>query len=292
MRRLSPAYIFILPGLLLFLFLVFAPLLIEVIIGLSESKAGQAGFLNVQFTGFKNIIILLGDENYLRSLQNTFIFLVVNINVKMALALGAALAFNRKFVGKRVALSLLVIPWALPEISYYLTWRFLYHPEYGFFTYLFDSVFGIPSPNWLGDSSIALYSVMITHVIKYMPFWTLIFLAGLQSIPVDLYDAAKVDGASSFSTFRYITLPMLKNIIIINYTLSFVWMTGEFNSVWLVTQGGPNYASHLIGTYAYIKTFLLQELNLGMASFIIILPILIVLITVVLRTGMLKLGGD
>ena len=127
--------------------------------------------------------------------------------------------------------------------------------------------------------------------LKCLPFWTLIFLAALQSIPNELFDAVKVDGAGLWNTFRHLTLPMIKNIVIINYTLSFVWMMGEFYSVWILTRGGPNYASNVIASYAYVKTFLLMELNEGTASFLIIIPLLILLIVLVLRGGLLKLGG-
>jgi multiple sugar transport system permease protein len=290
MRKINIAYWYILPAFLLFFLFILIPLILETYIALSEIASGSVGLLSLKFVGLKNVLILLNDPNYIKSLINTFIFLIVNINVKMAIALLAALALNKGFIGKRLAMALLIIPWAMPEVPYYLAWRFLYHTDFGFLTYLFDALLG-HSPNWLGDSRIALFSVMITHVFKYVPFWTLIFLAALQSIPVEIYDATKVDGAGTWQTFRYVTLPLIKNIVIINYTLSFVWMLGEFNSVWILTQGGPNYASHLIASYAYVKTFLLLEWNSGAAAFIIVLPIIIVLITLVLRKGLLRLGG-
>jgi len=290
MRKINIAYWYILPAFLLFFLFILIPLILETYIALSEIAPGSVGLLSLKFVGLKNVLILLNDPNYIKSLINTFIFLIVNINVKMAIALLAALALNKGFIGKRLAMALLIIPWAMPEVPYYLAWRFLYHTDFGFLTYLFDALLGHP-PNWLGDSRIALFSVMITHVFKYVPFWTLIFLAALQSIPVEIYDATKVDGAGTWQTFRYVTLPLIKNIVIINYTLSFVWMLGEFNSVWILTQGGPNYASHLIASYAYVKTFLLLEWNSGAAAFIIVLPIIIVLITLVLRKGLLRLGG-
>ncbi|MEM3886688.1 MAG: sugar ABC transporter permease [Candidatus Methanomethylicia archaeon] len=290
MKKINIAYIYILPALLLFLFFLLLPIILEVYIALSEIVPGSVGLLSLKFTGLGNVFILLNDPNYIKSLLNTFIFLIVNINVKMALALLVALALNRGFIGKRLVMALLIIPWAMPEVPYYLAWRFLYHPDFGFLTYIFDTFFG-GSPNWLGDSRLSLYSVMIAHVFKYVPFWTLIFLAALQSIPVELYDATKVDGAGAWDTFRYITLPLIKNITIINYTLSFVWMMGEFNSVWILTQGGPSYASHLIASYAYVKTFLLLEWNAGAAAFVIVLPIIIVLITLILRGGLMRLGG-
>ncbi|MEM0053378.1 MAG: sugar ABC transporter permease [Nitrososphaeria archaeon] len=290
MKKINIAYIYILPALLLFLFFLLLPIILEVYIALSEIVPGSVGLLSLKFTGLGNVFILLNDPNYIKSLLNTFIFLIVNINVKMALALLVALALNRGFIGKRLVMALLIIPWAMPEVPYYLAWRFLYHSDFGFLTYIFDTFFG-GSPNWLGDSRLSLYSVMIAHVFKYVPFWTLIFLAALQSIPVELYDATKVDGAGAWDTFRYITLPLIKNITIINYTLSFVWMMGEFNSVWILTQGGPSYASHLIASYAYVKTFLLLEWNAGAAAFVIVLPIIIVLITLILRGGLMRLGG-
>jgi multiple sugar transport system permease protein len=290
MRKINIAYWYILPAFLLFFLFILIPLILETYIALSEIASSSVGLLSLKFVGLKNVLILLNDPNYIKSLINTFIFLIVNINVKMAIALLAALALNKGFIGKRLAMALLIIPWAMPEVPYYLAWRFLYHTDFGFLTYLFDALLG-HSPNWLGDSRIALFSVMITHVFKYVPFWTLIFLAALQSIPVEIYDATKVDGAGTWQTFRYVTLPLIKNIVIINYTLSFVWMLGEFNSVWILTQGGPSYASHLIASYAYVKTFLLLEWNSGAAAFIIVLPIIIVLITLVLRKGLLRLGG-
>jgi len=251
---------------------------------------GVLGLLDMKFVGLKNIFVLLTDETYIKSLVNTFIFLFADLGIKMPLALATALAFNRKFVGKRLALALLVIPWALPEIPYYLAMRFIYNLDFGLLPYIL-SCLGFESPDFLGDPNIAIYSVIAAHVLKSLPFWTLVFLAALQSIPVDLYDASKVDGAGIWDTFRHVTIPMIKNVIIVNYTLSFVWMMGEFNSVWILTRGGPNYASNIISTYAYTKAFLLLELNLGTACFVIIIPLLVLIITLVLRGGLLKLGG-
>jgi len=291
-ERINPAYVLILPSLLFFILFVFFPLVLEIYLGLSTWAPGSPTFLGMTFNGFQNVEILLQDENYLRALVNTFVFLVVDINVKLILALGVALALNREFRGRTVARGLLVIIWALPAVPSYLVWAWIYHPTHGFLNFFLRAIGLISDPIiWLGDTRIALYAVIWAHIWKFVPFWMLTFLAALQSIPIELYDAAKIDGAGTWNTFRHVTFPMMKTILIINYTLSFVWTMGEFASVWILTRGGPGYATHIVGSFAYFIGFVLQNLNIAICCFLIILPLVVTIIAAILRTGILKMEG-
>ena len=235
---------------------------------------------------------MFNDPNYLKAVTNTLIFVFTNLNIKMPLALATALAMNRSFKGRRIALALLILPWGIPNVPYYLVFRFILHSDYGILNY-FLMWLGIRSPPaWLSDPNYALYSVMAAHAIKNAPFFALIFLAALSSIPTDYYEAAKIDGAGAWGNFRYITIPLMKNIIILNYTLSFVWMMGEFDSVWVMTRGGPSFSSHILGTYAYQLAFVLAQPNLGAAAFVPIVPVLAIAIFILLMKEILKLGGE
>mgnify|MGYP002153777142 CR=1 FL=1 len=275
--KLNAAYPFIFPSFFLLFLFVLLPLVLEFYLGLSEPTS--SGFM---FTGAKNIIYLVKDEIYNLTVRNTLFFLLINTSVKFAAALLAALALNRPFRGRKLVRALLVVPWALPEISAYLAWRWLYDANHGVLNYFLLTLGLIKQPvAFLAESGIAIYFVIWAQAWKYIPFYTLILLAALQSIPSVLYEAATIDGANKLQIFRHITFPSIRTIFITTMTLSFVWTFGEFNSVWILTRGGP--ATSVLGTYAYVQTFILQRINLGIAGFLIVLPLVLASVMLLIR---------
>jgi len=215
----------------------------------------------------ESYVKLFDDPIFFRTAVNTLVFLVVAINVKMAMAM----VLSGFFLHKRwwiKALSLLfILPWALPSIPTILSVRFMLNPEWGVINTQIFQLTGLDGPNWLNDTTLALSFSMVMHIWKSLPFWTLILLAGRMSIPAEQYEAASVDGASSWQKFRFITWPSMRTLYLTSTILSMIWTLGDFNSVYLLTGGGPADLTHVLATLG-IRYLRLDQVDLAMASHI------------------------
>ena len=222
-------------------------------------------------------VALFDDPIFLRTAVNTVIFLVVGINLKMIVAM----VLSGFFVHQRwwiKALSLLfILPWALPSIPTILSVRFMLNPEWGVINSLIFQFTGLDGPNWLNDPTLALSFSMLMHIWKSLPFWTLILLAGRLAIPTEQYEAASVDGASSWQKFRFITWPSMRTLYLTSTILSMIWTLGDFNSVYLLTGGGPADLTHVLATLG-IRYLRLDQVDLAMASIVVALPLVLPLV--------------
>jgi multiple sugar transport system permease protein len=220
---------------------------------------------------------LFDDPIFLRTAVNTIVFLVVAINIKM----GLALALSGFFVVSRwwiKALSLLfILPWAVPSIPTILSVRFMLNPEWGVINSTIFRLTGLDGPNWLNDPTLALGFSMLMHVWKSLPFWTLILIAGRLSIPGEQYEAASVDGASAWQKFRFITWPSMRTLYLTSTILSRIWTLGDFNSVYLLTGGGPADLTHVLATLG-IRYLRLDQVDLAMAAIVVALPLVLPLV--------------
>ncbi len=220
---------------------------------------------------------LFEDPIFFRSVINTIVFLVVAINVKMV----AALVLSGFFVTPRwwikIVAALFILPWALPSIPTILSIRFMLNPEWGVVNSLIFKLTGLDGPNWLNDPTLALTLSMLTHIWKSLPFWTLILVAGRLAIPGEQYEAASVDGASSLQKFRFITWPSMRNLYLTSTILSMIWTLGDFNSVYLLTGGGPADLTHVLATLG-IRYLRLDQVDLSMASIVVAMPLVLPLV--------------
>ena len=220
---------------------------------------------------------LFDDPIFFRTAINTVVFLVVAINLKMAVAL----LLSGFFVQTRwwiKALSLLfILPWAVPSIPTILSVRFMLNPEWGVINATLFRYFGIDGPNWLNDPTLALSFSMLMHIWKSLPFWTLILVAGRLAIPAEQYEAASVDGGTTWQKFRFITWPSMRTLYLTSTILSMIWTLGDFNSVYLLTGGGPADLTHVLATLG-IRYLRLDQVDLAMASIVVALPLVLPLV--------------
>jgi multiple sugar transport system permease protein len=225
----------------------------------------------------QSYVKLFEDPIFFRSVVNTIIFLVVGINIKMAIAL----VLSGFFVQSRwwiKALSLLfILPWALPSIPTILSVRFMLNPEWGVINSLIFRFTGMDGPNWLNDPTLALSFSMLMHIWKSLPFWTLILIAGRLAIPAEQYEAASVDGATSWQKFKFITWPSMRTLYLTSTILSMIWTLGDFNSVYLLTGGGPADLTHVLATLG-IRYLRLDQVDLAMASIVVAMPLVLPLV--------------
>ena len=220
---------------------------------------------------------LFDDPIFYRTVLNTFIFLIVGINLKMLLALFLSGFFVRTRTWIKWLSLLFILPWAVPSIPTILSMRFMLNPEWGVINTLIFKLTGADGPNWLNDPTLALSFSILAHIWKSLPFWTLILVAARLAIPTEQYEAASVDGATNWQKFKYISWPSLKTVYLTSTLLSTIWSLGDFNSVYLLTGGGPADLTHVLATLG-IRYLRLDQIDLAMASIVVALPMVLPLV--------------
>jgi multiple sugar transport system permease protein len=226
---------------------------------------------------------LLSDPIYQSTLVNTLMFLVIGVNVKMFCALLLSGFFMRRGWWVKGLLMVYVLPWAVPALPTFISIHWMLNGEWGLINNAIFQAFGVDGPSWLNGRWLALGSAIYSHIWKWMPFWTVILLAGRMAIPQDLYDAAKVDGATGWRQFVHINFPLLANLYLICTLLSTIFTLGDFNSVFFVSGGGPANLTHVLATLGIRDAFDLAQPRLGVAAVMSALPLMIPLVIVLMR---------
>jgi multiple sugar transport system permease protein len=220
---------------------------------------------------------LLDDPVFPKTVLNTLIFLIVAVNLKFIAALVLSGFFIRANTWIKWLSLVFILPWAVPSIPTILSFRFMLNPEWGIINSVIFKLTGADGPNWLNDQWIALSASMMVHIWKSLPFWTLILIAGRLAIPGELYEAASVDGASSWQKFKYITWPSLQTLYVTSTILSMIWTLGDFNSVYLLTGGGPADLTHVLATLG-IRYLRLDQVDMAMATIVCAMPLVLPLV--------------
>ena len=220
---------------------------------------------------------LFADPIFFRTVVNTIIFVVVAVNLKMVIALFLSGFFLNTRWWVKILAAIFILPWAVPSIPTILSMRFMLNPEWGVINSLIFSLSGKDGPNWLNDPTLALSFSMLAHIWKSLPFWTLILLAGRMAIPGEQYEAASVDGATIWQKFKFITWPAMSGLYLTSTILSMIWTLGDFNSVYLLTGGGPADLTHVLATLG-IRYLRLDQVDLSLASIIVALPLILPLV--------------
>jgi multiple sugar transport system permease protein len=225
----------------------------------------------------QSYVHLFEDPIFFRSVVNTLVFLIVAINVKMVIAMILSGFFVTERWWIKILSLIFILPWALPSIPTILSVRFMLNPEWGVINTLIFQLTGLDGPNWLNHPPLALGFSMLMHVWKSLPFWTLILIAGRLAIPSEQYEAASVDGATNWQKFRFITWPSMRTLYVTSLILSMIWTLGDFNSVYLLTGGGPADLTHVLATLG-IRYLRLDQVDLAMASIVVAMPLVLPLV--------------
>jgi len=220
---------------------------------------------------------LFEDPVFFRTVINTIFFLLIAVNLKFVLALFLSGFFVHERRWIRWLSVIFIIPWAVPAIPTIFSIRFMLNPEWGVINTLIFKLTGEDGPNWLNDPALALSLSMVVHIWKSLPFWTLILIAGRLAIPQDLYEAAAVDGATRWQKFKFVTWPSMQTLYLTCTILSMIWTLGDFNSVYLLTGGGPADLSHVLATLG-IRYLRLDQVDLSMAAIVCALPLVLPLV--------------
>ena len=268
----------LLPTVLMLVGLVLYPFFYAIWLSFTDKTIGSIG----QFVGLKNFRYVIAWPQFSTALVNTAVFTVSAVAIKLVLGMAVALVLNQQIRGRNFFRAFLLMPWVMPAFVVYLVWRWLYDPLSGLLNHALLDLGLITVPiAFLSERSTAMGSVIIAHVWRAFPFFAISFLAGMQTIAQELYDAAQVDGASRWQQFRHVTLPGLYHIIGVVLLLSTIWTANAFEPVYLLTGGGPSDATMVYTMLVY--TMGMVNLRLGEAAAVstLFLPLLIALVLTV-----------
>lgn len=266
---------FTLPGMVIFFLFVLMPIVQSAYFSLYRWD-GFGPLTN--FVGLANYDRLLNHSIFQGSLSHSFIIMGLSLAIQLPMALALALLVGRgKLHGKRFFRAILFIPYIFSEVITAIIWRYVMHPVDGLANMVLGTFIpGFEPIGWLADTNVVLYSIFIVLTWKYFGFHMILYMAGIQSIPMDLEDASRVDGATELQVLRFITLPLLGNTIRLTVFLSVLGSFQQFVLVWVLTQGGPVNASELIATYLY--KYGIQRFALGYGSAVAVVLFCITLI--------------
>lgn len=272
--RSNPGFVLMLPALLLLGCLTIYPVAYGIWISFFNK---HSFFPRQQFVGLGNYLYLLHDPDFWASLWNGTVYAVVTIVLQVLLGVATALVLNESFKGRNVVRGLVLFPYMIPTVVAVILWKWLLNNQFGLINYVLVEVGLIEQPiSWMGRNYIMI-SLIFISVWQFFPFVVLAVLARLQTVPEELYDAAKVDGASALRRFYHVTLPQLRSVLFVIVLLRSIWMFTKFDTVWLITQGGG--AEKYIRTlpvYAYLRTFNFYQAGMGAAIAVVMFLILVV----------------
>ncbi len=283
-RRILP-YAMLSPAVLVTLAIVFFPMVQTAWMSLHEYVLFRPNDFN--WVGLDNFRAALADEVFWISLKHTAIWMCTTIPAQLLLGLITALLLNQDFWWRPLARALIIIPWALPSVVIALMWTWIYDSNYGvaneFLLRLGVIQQAVP---WLANPDTALASIILTLTWQGFPFFAVMILAGLQSIPASYYEAASIDGASAWRQFWHITLPGIAGVMMTAVLLRMIWVANSFDVIFVMTGGGPGYSTHTLPLYAFIKAR--TNLDFGYGSSIAVLFTIMLMVVVVFylrRTG-------
>jgi len=243
----------------------------------------QTGF---SFVGLRNFIELSRDSIFQQALRNTLIFAISSQLLSIILGQLTALVLMQNFRGKAIVRVLIMLPWAVPIALGVLGWKWMYDSLYSIINWTLRAfhILGPNQwPNWLGTSNLAMVSVIIVHAWKAFPFAAVVFMGALTTIPQDIIDAAKVDGAGFWRRTFQVNLPIIAPIVSIGLIFSTVFAFTDMSVVWLLTKGGPINSTHVLGSYAFQVGIISGDIGQGVAISLSLVPILMVAMILTLR---------
>jgi len=241
---------FLIPSKLLLIGVLLVPTIYVAWLSLTRSTFGQ----EPQFVGFANFAQVLSDPYFWRALRNTVAVVVIVVHVELVVGLAMALLFASGLPGRRFLIAAALAPYAVSEVSAVVMWRYLFDPDIGPATSLLHAI-NLPTLDWTIDATQGLAMVALLSIWLHLPFTFIILYAARLSIPSELYQAAKMDGAGALQTTRHVTLPLLWPAMLLAMLFRYIFAFRLFSEVWLMTQGGPARSTEVVGVYLYREAF-------------------------------------
>jgi multiple sugar transport system permease protein len=226
---------------------------------------------------------LLADPRYVQTVANTLLYVGVGVNLMLFLALLFSGFFLRQRWWVRALLIIYILPWGIPAVPAYLSFHWMLIGEQGLLNGLLQASFGIEGPIWFNHRGLAIASNVAAYIWKWMPFWTMVFLAGRMAIPREIHEAADMDGATGSRRFVHVTFPLLANMYLACTALCTLWMLGDYTNVHFVSGGAPALSTEVLSTLGIRYAFDYAQPQLGVAAMLSALPLLIPLVILLMR---------
>jgi multiple sugar transport system permease protein len=259
----SQYVVFVLPALAIMLAVIVFPWLFTVFMSVHEWKIGQSH----AFVGLENYVKLAGDERFLGALVRTLYYTLLAVALPVVFGTAAALVFHRRFPLRWLLRGIFILPMMATPVAVALVWTMMFHPQLGVLNYLLGLA-GIPPQAWVYEQGTVIPSLVLVEVWQWTPLVMLIVLGGLAALPTEPYESARLDGASAWQMFRYITFPLLLPFIIVAAVIRTIDAVKAFDTIFVITQGGPGTASETINIYLYLQAFAFY--NIGYASAVVV----------------------
>lgn len=269
------------PATVVFIAVILYPLLYGIFLSLTDTDPTT---LDSNFVGLNNYLRLAKDSVFWISLRITFTYAFSTVLLELPISFGIALLLNENIRGRWLYRGLILLPWVMPNIAAAVVWGWLYSSDYGLINYYLNQVGLIDRyVLWLSNIRLALPASIIIQVWKGLPWTTVVLLAGLQTIPEELREAAEVDGANAWQRFVYVTLQYMRPVLIIIIVLRFAWAFNTFDLVYVLTYGGPGFSTHLLSIYMYLTSFSFRDMGYGSTLATMMLIILLGLSAIFIR---------
>ncbi|MCS7458873.1 sugar ABC transporter permease [Paenibacillus doosanensis] len=282
-RNRLVGYAFLLPNILGFLIFICFPVVASFLMSFTDWN----GFGDITFAGLDNYKRLIGDESFRISLLNSIVMMVVSVPLTLLLAILAAVALNRGIKGLKIFRTAIFLPHITATIAVAVVWQLLFNPTMGPINGMLKSIGVDHPPGWLASTQWALFSVIIVTIWQNVGYYMVLYLAGLQGIPKDLYEAAEIDGAGKLSQLVKITIPMLSPVIFFTVIMGIINSFKVFDLIFLLTKGGPGRSTHVLVYDIYYTAFQRYEYGYASAMAYVMFAI-IMLITVIQFRGQKK----
>ncbi|WP_186389307.1 carbohydrate ABC transporter permease [Stappia sp. TSB10P1A] len=280
-RRVLP-YAMLSPAVLVTLAIVFFPMLQTAWMSLHDYVLFRPH--RFEFLGLDNYRKALADEVFWISLRHTAIWIGITVPAQLLLGLATALLLNQDFPWRPLARALIIIPWALPSVVIALMWVWIYDSNYGLMNdFLLRLGLIEQAMPWLARPDTALGAIILTLTWQGFPFFAVMILAGLQSIPRSYYEAAAIDGASAWRQFWHITLPGISSVLVTAVLLRMIWVANSFDVIFVMTGGGPGYSTYTLPLYAFIKARTNLDFGYGSALAVLFTLLLMGVVLIYLR---------
>jgi multiple sugar transport system permease protein len=247
--------------------------------GIWLSLEDRAVARSAVFIGLGNFIENARDPVFWQVVRNTFVYTFAATVLKAAGGLALALVMNQDFRMKNLVRAMVLLPFIVPTVLSTIAWMWILDPAFSVLNWFLVHL-GVPrpGPSWLGNPYLAMGSIIVVNTWRGLPFYAITLLAGLQTIPGDLYEAATIDGATTWHRFRYVTLPLLQPVILIVTMFSVIFTFADFQLVYVLTRGGPANATHLFATYSFDLAMTAGQLGHGASVALAMLPALALVI--------------
>lgn len=265
--------------------------IIPIFISFYFSFMSWNGFSDMTFVGARNYLAVFQDTIFWLSFRNNILVVLASVFGQIPVALTLALLLNRNIRWAKFFRTVGFLPVVISTVVISITWRMIYNSEYGLLNQLLDNIgLGFLAQNWLGNPDYAMYAIAAVIIWQFVGLYFIIFLSALQTVPQELYEAAELDGASEWQKTRFVTLPSIRNVILIAIVLCISGSLKTFDLIYVMTGGGPAHSTEVMATYMYVETF--QGLRYGYGSAISVLIFLFSFGLIMIVSGLLKPKQD